>query len=67
MLWAEVLDLPGCFASGESVEELKEALVEAIELYISTPSNRARVTLVDWGDISDPLTDEAEGRILVSA
>ena len=33
-LWAEVLDLPGCFASGESLDELREALEEAIRLYL---------------------------------
>jgi predicted RNase H-like HicB family nuclease len=30
--WAEVKELPGCFASGSSLDELKEALVEAIQL-----------------------------------
>lgn len=34
-LWAEVLDLPGCFASGSSLDELREALEEAIALYLS--------------------------------
>lgn len=34
-LWAEVLDLPGCFASGESLDELREALEEAVKLYLS--------------------------------
>jgi len=34
MLWAEVLDLPGCFASGENLETLLEALEEAISLYL---------------------------------
>jgi len=33
--WAEVLDLPGCFASGDSMEELWEALAEAIFLYLA--------------------------------
>lgn len=28
--WAEVKELPGCFASGATLDELKEALVEAI-------------------------------------
>ncbi len=32
--WAEVRELPGCFASGETLDELKEAVVEAITLYI---------------------------------
>lgn len=33
-MWAEVLDLPGCFASGTSLDELREALEEAISLYL---------------------------------
>jgi len=33
-LWAEVLELPGCFASGGNLEELREALEEAISLYL---------------------------------
>jgi predicted RNase H-like HicB family nuclease len=30
--WAEVKELPGCFASGFGMEELQEALLEAIQL-----------------------------------
>jgi len=30
--WAEVKELPGCFASGFSVEELQDALFEAIQM-----------------------------------
>lgn len=41
-LWAEVLDLPGCFASGSSLDELREALEESIALYLS-------------GDAADPM------------
>jgi predicted RNase H-like HicB family nuclease len=33
MYWAEVVDRPGLFASGETLDELKEALVEAWFLY----------------------------------
>ncbi|MBK5229845.1 MAG: type II toxin-antitoxin system HicB family antitoxin [Thermoleophilia bacterium] len=33
--WAEVLDLPGCFASGQTLDELREALGEAIGLYLA--------------------------------
>jgi predicted RNase H-like HicB family nuclease len=32
--WAHVVELPGCFASGDSLEELREALGEAIGLYL---------------------------------
>jgi predicted RNase H-like HicB family nuclease len=33
--WAEVKELPGCFASGFSMEELEEAVFEAIQLIVS--------------------------------
>lgn len=32
--WAEVVQLPGCFAAGHTREELEEALKEAISLYL---------------------------------
>lgn len=32
--WAEVKELPGCFASGATLDELKDALVEAIGMVI---------------------------------
>jgi predicted RNase H-like HicB family nuclease len=32
--WAEVVQLPGCFASGHSRDELMTSLEEAIELYL---------------------------------
>ena len=32
--WARVVELPGCFASGGSLEELGTALEEAIGLYL---------------------------------
>lgn len=34
LLWAEVHELPGCFASGATLNELREALSEAIALYL---------------------------------
>jgi predicted RNase H-like HicB family nuclease len=33
--WAEVEGLPGCFASGKDLDELREAVVEAITLYLA--------------------------------
>jgi len=33
--WAEVEELPGCFASGRSLAELERALNEAIDLYLA--------------------------------
>lgn len=32
--WAEVVELPGCFASGDTIDELLEGLEEAIALYL---------------------------------
>lgn len=37
-LWAEVAELPGCFASGRTTPELAAALEEAIGLWLSTES-----------------------------
>jgi predicted RNase H-like HicB family nuclease len=33
--WAEVEELPGCFASGETLDELEEDVKEAIEQHIA--------------------------------
>lgn len=33
-LWAEVEELPGCFASGRDLDELMEAMDEAVTLYL---------------------------------
>lgn len=46
-LWAEVDDLPGCFAAGRDMDELREALSEAISLYLSEPGHEVRIELVD--------------------
>ena len=36
--WAEVKELPGCFASGATLDELREALSEAVGLYLADES-----------------------------
>ena len=46
-LWAEVLELPGCFATGTDMEDLRQALTEAISLYLSGPGNEVHVSLED--------------------
>jgi predicted RNase H-like HicB family nuclease len=42
--WAEVENLPGCFASGRNLDELRDAVIEAITLYVAdddpAPLNR---------------------------
>jgi predicted RNase H-like HicB family nuclease len=61
VLWGQVVELPGCFATGDDLDELAEALGEAIALYQSkeaAPAKRpapprrqryrvGRMTLVD--------------------
>jgi predicted RNase H-like HicB family nuclease len=32
--WSQIRELPGCFASGRTLEELRSALGEAIGLYL---------------------------------
>jgi predicted RNase H-like HicB family nuclease len=36
-LWAEVLELPGVFATGTDMEDLRQALSEAMSMYLSEP------------------------------
>lgn len=45
-LWAEVEQFPGCFAAGDDLDELREALEEAISMWLaSDASERRRVVL----------------------
>lgn len=44
-VWAEVDDLPGCFASGESIDQLWGNLAEAIGLYQSDEYVRVEVKM----------------------
>jgi len=55
--WAEVDDLPGCFATGFDESELRDCLEEAISLYLfdvphaGTLSDVENLQLVDGGPI----------------
>jgi predicted RNase H-like HicB family nuclease len=51
-LWAEVLELPGCFAMGDTADELQQCLEEAIGLYLSDPGEQ----LVAELKVSEDLT-----------
>jgi len=37
--WAEVRELPGCFASGDTAAELIESVEEAVALYLAPPDS----------------------------
>jgi predicted RNase H-like HicB family nuclease len=60
LLWADVEELPGCFASGRDMEELREALTEAIGLYLSTPEHPVHAK------VSDEPGSVTEQRVLVT-
>jgi predicted RNase H-like HicB family nuclease len=51
--WADVPELPGCFASGETLDELFESLKEGVALYLanegeeSGPLHLSAATLTD--------------------
>jgi predicted RNase H-like HicB family nuclease len=45
--WAEVVELPGCFASGETLDELRMALGEAIRLHRDEPLGGKPLLRVD--------------------
>lgn len=47
-MWAEVVDLPGCFASGANSEELREALAEAIGMYVSEQAGECQVSELEF-------------------
>ena len=55
--WSEVSELPGCFASGRTLGELREALGESVGLYLYD----APVVVVD------ELPGEGERRVHVPA
>jgi predicted RNase H-like HicB family nuclease len=44
-LWADIDELPGCFASGRDESELREALNEAVSLYLSEPGEPVHIEL----------------------
>lgn len=41
--WAEVLDLPGCVAQGETLQELQAALPDAIEAWEETQKETGEI------------------------
>lgn len=46
MLFGEVKELPGCFASGEDMDHLLEAASEAIGMYLEDPRLEAEAKVL---------------------
>lgn len=45
--WAEVPSLPGCVTQGETLEEIRANLHEAIELWLSVDESSLQITADD--------------------
>ena len=58
--WVDVEGLPGCFASGRDLDELREAVEEAISLYLAGCALEAAPPAVATAHVD-------EMRVLVSA
>jgi predicted RNase H-like HicB family nuclease/DNA-binding XRE family transcriptional regulator len=41
--WAECIELSGCFTEGDSLEELRENMQEALNLYIEEPKDSKKL------------------------
>lgn len=66
-LYGHVLQLPGCFASGDDLAELSEALSEAISLYLSTEDVSVSVKLGDTARVLRVIDGDDEGDTEVPA
>jgi predicted RNase H-like HicB family nuclease len=51
--WAEVLELPGCFASGDTLDELESDVRDAIDVYLSSLRDRGEPIPEGKGSVSE--------------
>lgn len=51
--WADVPELPGCFASGDSLDELFESLQEGIGLYLAAEGEQGGPLHVTTATLTD--------------
>ncbi len=65
--WAEVVELPGCFASGETLDELREALEEAISLYVTDEPDAGKIKNMKPIDEPRPSMQVDELKLLAPA
>jgi predicted RNase H-like HicB family nuclease len=49
--WAEVKELPGCFASGFDMDELREAVFEAMQMWLP---EGIKLDDPEWKPIKEP-------------
>jgi predicted RNase H-like HicB family nuclease len=51
--WADVPELPGCFASGDNLDELFESLREGVALYLADDDEQSAVLHVATATLTD--------------
>jgi len=51
--WADVPELPGCFASGETLDELFESLKEGVALYLANEGEESGPLHVSAATLTD--------------
>jgi predicted RNase H-like HicB family nuclease len=56
--WAEVRELPGCFAAGDTLAELVESVEEAISLYLAPPEGKAPPVTIELAGLDLSLESE---------
>jgi len=56
--WSEVEELPGCFASGFSLEELQEATYDAMQLWLP---DGIELGSPRWSRVADVGPDQQQG------
>ncbi|HEX3733969.1 MAG TPA: type II toxin-antitoxin system HicB family antitoxin [Solirubrobacterales bacterium] len=50
--WADVPELPGCFASGDTLDELFDSLRDGVQLYLEDEPRRLHVRSAVLSDAS---------------
>ncbi|MGH3600724.1 MAG: type II toxin-antitoxin system HicB family antitoxin [Pseudonocardiaceae bacterium] len=66
-LWAQIDELPGLFASGDSEDELYEAIAEAVGFYLSETDHPIAARWGGWTQPPAPTHGDRSGRALVDA
>lgn len=46
--WAQCIELPGCFAQGDTMKELQANMKEVLELYFEGEPNGPSIIKFEW-------------------
>ena len=56
--WAEVRELPGCFAAGHTIAELIKSVDEGVALYVASPEREAPPVKIELAGLDLSLESE---------